>query len=138
MSGSNEKKLVLSSTFEEMKRVQPFVKELTKWANLGDNDSNRIMLTLSEAVNNAIMHGNNEDPDKNAYINVTLGDNRTMSINVRDEGDGFDPEEVPNPLKDENLLNEGGRGIYLMKQYADKVQFADGGREIIMTFDLDN
>ena len=138
MSGSNEKKLVLSSTFEEMKRVQPFVKELTKWANLGDDDSNRIMLTLSEAVNNAIMHGNNEDPDKKAYINVTLGDNRTMSINVRDEGDGFDPEEVPNPLKDENLLNEGGRGIYLMKQYADKVQFADSGREIIMTFDLDN
>ncbi len=138
MSGSNEKKLVLNSSFEEMKRVQPFVKELTEWADLDDDDYNRIMLTLSEAVNNAIMHGNNEDPDKNAYINVTLGDDRTMLINVRDEGDGFDPEDIPNPLKEENLLNEGGRGIYLMRQYADKVQFTDGGREIIMTFNLDN
>lgn len=138
MSGSNEKKLVLSSSFDQMERVQPFVKELTEWANLGDEDSNRIMLTLSEAVNNAIMHGNNEDPDKNAYINVTLGDNRTMSINVRDEGEGFDPEDVPNPLKEENLLNEGGRGIYLMKQYADEVQFGDSGRKITMIFHLED
>jgi len=138
MSGSNEKKLVLSSSFDQMERVQPFVKELTEWANLADEYSNRIMLTLSEAVNNAIMHGNNEDPDKNAYINVTLGDNRTMSINVRDEGEGFDPEDVPNPLKEENLLNEGGRGIYLMKQYADEVQFGDSGRKITMIFHLED
>ena len=138
MSGSNEKKLVLSSSFDQMKRVQPFVKELTEWADLGDEDSNRIMLTLSEAVNNAIMHGNNEDPEKKAYIHVTLSDDRTMSINVRDEGEGFDPEDVPNPLKEENLLNEGGRGIYLMKQYADEVQFEDEGREIKMVFRLEN
>ncbi|NGP89347.1 ATP-binding protein [Fodinibius halophilus] len=137
MSGSSEKKLVLSSSFDQMERVPPFVEELRSWANLSDDDFNRIMLTLSEAVNNAIVHGNDQDPSKNAYITVSL-DNRTLSISVRDEGNGFNPDEIPDPLKEENLLNEGGRGIYLMEQYADDIQFADHGRQVTVTFHLDN
>lgn len=139
MPESTEKKLVLSSSFDEMDRVQPFVKELQDWAEFKDDDFNRIMLALSEAVNNAIIHGNNEDPDKNVYINVILDDdpeNRTLKISVRDEGEGFNPTEIPDPIKDENLLNEGGRGIYLMEQYADDITFSDEGRKVTITFHL--
>ncbi|WP_138430584.1 ATP-binding protein [Fodinibius saliphilus] len=137
MSGFSEKNLILSSTFDQMERIPPFVDELKTWADLEEEDFNRILLTLSEAVNNAIVHGNEQDPDKNTYINVKLND-RTLSISIRDEGDGFDPSDTPDPLKEENLLNEGGRGIYLMEQYADEIQFNDEGREVSVIFYLDD
>ena len=139
MSKIEVKKLTLQSTFEELDRIESFVDELQEWANLGEEDYNRIMLTLSEAVNNAILHGNEEDPDKNVHIAATLeSDQQIMRISVEDEGSGFDPEELPNPLKDENLLNEGGRGVYLIKQYADNVEFKKEGTKVTITYRLSN
>jgi serine/threonine-protein kinase RsbW len=138
MSSSNTKSLVLSSKFEEMNRLEPFVDNLKKWAGFSEEDSNRIMLTLSEAVNNAIMHGNKQDPRKQVFIQTTWNkEEGTLQISIEDEGDGFNPEEVPNPLKDENLLNEGGRGIYLIKQYADDIQFSENGTKVTITFHLE-
>lgn len=137
MPGSKKKTLVLNSSFEEMERLQPYVEELQKWADFGNDDFNRIMLALSEAVNNAIIHGNNQDPDKKVYINVSLED-RSLTLSVRDEGEGFDPASIPDPLKEENLLKEGGRGIYLIKQYADDVRFSEEGRKVVITFHLHN
>lgn len=137
MSGSNKKKLVLDSSFEEMERVQPFVKELQEWAEFSDDDFNRIMLAVSEAVNNAIIHGNKENPDKKTYVDASLK-GRTLKISIQDEGEGFNPQDISDPLKEENLLNEGGRGIYLIKQYSDKVQFSKGGTNVTITFHLEN
>lgn len=139
MSFSDSKNLVLNSKFEELNKLDPFVQELKEWANFDEEDSNRIMLTLSEAVNNAIMHGNKEDPDKEVQIETKLNrNNQVLKITVEDEGEGFNPDEIPDPLKEENLLNEGGRGIYLIKQYADDTQFLNSGRKIIITFHLDD
>jgi serine/threonine-protein kinase RsbW len=135
MAASNNKKLVLDSSFEEMEQIQPFVKELQQWAHFGEEDFNRIMLALSEAVNNAIVHGNKENPNKNVYVNTSLKD-RTLTVNIQDEGKGFNPDTISDPLKEENLLNEGGRGIYLIKQYADDVQFSKGGTKVAVTFHL--
>lgn len=137
MSEVRKKSLKLSSSFEEMERVEPFAEELQEWADFGNDDFNRIMLALSEAVNNAIMHGNKQDPDKNVYIKVML-ENRTLTISVRDEGEGFDPSSIPDPLKEENLLKEGGRGIYLIGQYADEIEFENEGRKAVITFELDS
>lgn len=139
MSFSDTKKLVLSSKFEEMNRIEPFVQKLQDWAGFSEEDSNRIMLTLSEAVNNAIIHGNKENPDKQVQIQTSLNrDEQILEISVEDEGEGFDPNNIPDPLKEENLLNEGGRGIYLIKQYADNTQFFDNGRKVVITFHLDD
>lgn len=139
MSSSDKKNLVLNSTFEEMNKLEPFVDDLKSWAGFDDEDSNRIMLTLSEAVNNAIIHGNQQDPEKQVFIQTILNkEKQTLQISIEDEGDGFSPEEVPNPLKDENLLNEGGRGIYLIKQYADDIQFSENGTKVTITFYLDD
>lgn len=139
MSLSDTKNLVLSSKFEEMNRLEPFVDELKQWANFGEEDSSRIMLTLSEAVNNAIMHGNQENPEKEVVIHTTLDrDQRILKISVEDEGEGFNPDDLPDPLKDENLLNEGGRGIYLIKQYADDINFAKNGSKVTITFHLNS
>jgi serine/threonine-protein kinase RsbW len=138
MSLSDTKKLVLSSKFEEMNRLESFIDELREWAGFGDEDSSRIMLTLSEAVNNAIMHGNQEDPDKQVVVLSKWDkDNQILEISIEDEGQGFDPEEIPDPLKEENLLNEGGRGIYLIEQYADDIAFSKEGTKVTITFQLD-
>lgn len=139
MSLSDTKKLVLSSKFEEMERLEPFINELQEWAGFGDEDSSRIMLTLSEAVNNAIMHGNDEDPDKQVVVLSTWDkDNQTLQVSVEDEGEGFDPDELPDPLKEENLMNEGGRGVYLIEQFADKVKFSKEGTKITILFKLES
>jgi serine/threonine-protein kinase RsbW len=139
MSKSDTKKLVLDSKFEEMERLEPFINELKQWADINDEDSSRIMLSLSEAVNNAIIHGNNKDPEKQVVVHSALDEeNRILTISVEDEGEGFDPEEIPDPLKEENLLNESGRGVYLIRQYADELQFSEGGSKATIIFQLDN
>jgi serine/threonine-protein kinase RsbW len=139
MSKSDTNKLVLDSKFEQMERLEPFIDELQQRADIDDEDSGRIMLALSEAVNNAIIHGNNEDPEKQVVVLSTLDkENRTLTISVEDEGEGFDPEEIPDPLKEENLLNEGGRGVYLIRQYADELQFSKGGSKATIIFQLSN
>ncbi len=139
MSASDSKKLVLSSTFDEMNRLEPYVNELKNWAQFGEEDFNRIMLTLSEAVNNAILHGNDEDPDKQVHINSILdNENKLLKISVEDEGDGFDPDDLPDPLKEENLMNESGRGVYLIEQYADDIQFTKNGTKVTITFQLED
>lgn len=139
MSKANTQKLVLDSKFEEMERLEPFINELKQWADFDDEDAGRIMLALSEAVNNAIIHGNNQNPGKQVIILSTFDEeNRTLAISVEDEGEGFDPEEIPDPLKEENLLNEGGRGVYLIKQYADELQFSEGGSIATIIFQLDS
>lgn len=138
MSKPDTKKLVLDSKFEEMERLEPFINELVEWADVDDKNSSRIMLALSEAVNNAIIHGNNEDPEKQVVVLSTLDEeNRILTISVEDEGEGFDPEEIPDPLKEENLLNESGRGVYLIKQYADDLKFMKGGAKATIVFKLD-
>lgn len=131
------KKLILDSTFEEMERIEPYVQDLKAWADFDDEDFNRIMLTLSEAVNNAIMHGNKQDANKQVVIQTALDNKKKLlTVSVEDEGDGFDPEDIPDPLKDENLMNQSGRGVYLIKQYADDIQFSDGGSTVTISFNI--
>lgn len=137
MSKIDTKKLVLESKFEEMERLEPYIEELQSWVGFDDEESSRIMLTLSEAVNNAIMHGNNENPEKQVVVLSTLDEqNQILTISVEDEGKGFNPDEIPDPLKDENLLNEGGRGVYLIEQYADELQFSKGGSKVTISYKL--
>lgn len=137
MSKTDTRKLVLDSKFDEMERLESFIDELKQWTNFNDEDSSRIMLTLSEAVNNAIVHGNKENPEKKVTVMSRFDpENGILTISVEDEGDGFNPNDIPDPLKEENLLNEGGRGVYLIEQYADDLQFSKGGTKATITFQL--
>lgn len=136
MSPTDKKKLTLNSSLEEIERLEPFLNELQQWAGFDDEDRSQIMLVLSEAVSNAIVHGNQQNIDKKVFIEAERTA-KILKVTVRDEGEGFNPHSLPNPLKEENLLNEGGRGVYLIKQYADDTQFSKGGTEITVTFHLD-
>ncbi len=135
MTESTYKEIVLESSFDEVEHLEDYVNELQDWADFKDKDYARIMLTLSEAVTNAIVHGNKENPEKQVTIRSELSDG-TLSITVKDEGAGFDPSNIPDPLKEENLLNIGGRGVYLIKEYADDLQFYENGTKLEMLFKL--
>lgn len=136
MADSTYKEIILDSTFEEVERLENYVNKLQDWIEFNDDDFARIMLTLSEAATNAILHGNKENPNKKVTIRSTVS-NGKLVITVKDEGAGFDPDKIPDPLKEENLLNIGGRGVYLIEEYADNLQFEDNGTKLIMFFDLD-
>lgn len=135
MVNSSYKEITLDSTFDEVERLEDYVNELQEWADFDDDNYARIMLTLSEAATNAILHGNKENPEKKVIIRSELTDG-TLSITVKDEGAGFDPSNIPDPLKEENLLNVGGRGVYLIKEYADDLQFYENGTKLEMLFKL--
>lgn len=135
MTSENTKKMILPSSLEEMDKLDSFVDELQEWASLDQQQRNRIMLPLSEALNNAILHGNQLQEHKSVTVVAELK-NQLLIISVEDEGAGFDPDSVPDPLKEENLLKEGGRGIYLIREYTDDIDFQNNGSKIIMTFNL--
>lgn len=129
-------RLELPSSFEKIERVETYVKKLQEEVGFHNDEFARIMLALSEAVTNAIVHGNKEDASKSVTVRSRMADDALLEISVEDEGEGFDPEEIPDPLKEENLLNEGGRGVYLIEQYSDEMEFSKNGSRVTMRFEL--
>lgn len=129
------RELSLPSKLENLDKVEQFSMELKRWAKLSDERFNDVMLILTEAVTNAIIHGNKQDPAKFVTITTKL-DDQNLTFIIRDEGSGFDPDKVPNPLKEENLLKTGGRGIYLINQYADYVHYSEKGNQVTIIFEL--
>lgn len=86
------------------------------------------VLAVREAVMNAVLHGNKERDDRSVRVEYSLTGEQ-IRIDVTDQGEGFDPGQLHDPLSSENLLREGGRGVYLMRQFMDEVNFLfpDGG-----------
>ena len=91
-----------------------------------------IETALREALANAVRHGCGRDPEKRVQVCVACDDSRGMLIVVRDPGPGFDPSDIPNPVRGENLFSDGGRGIFLINELMDHVSYAEGGTEIRM------
>jgi serine/threonine-protein kinase RsbW len=94
-----------------------------------------ILIAATEAVNNAIVHGNKLDPSKYVMFCVRAHDGEII-ITVKDEGNGFDTSLVQDPRLPQNLLKDGGRGVFLMRQLSSTAEFFDGGRGIKMIFKL--
>ncbi len=128
-------KLELESTYEELERVEGLLNDLQQALGFDDDFYARLMLTVSEAATNAVVHGNDLDNSKKAIILAEVSDS-VLTVTTTDEGNGFDPEAVPNPLDEENLLNTSGRGVFLMQEYADEVEYQNEGRTLILKFNL--
>ena len=105
------------------------VLEQRAWA---EEDILAIELALQEAVANAIRHGCRGDASKQVRCSVSCDDADEVVIVVRDPGSGFDPGAIADPLDTANILKPSGRGIFLISELMDHVQFADGGREVRM------
>ncbi len=90
-----------------------------------------VRLSLEEGLMNAIKHGNQRDVSKSVRVLCLIDDTRAY-IEIEDQGQGFDPRDVPDPLADENLEKASGRGLFLMRQYMSFVEYRAGGRLLVM------
>jgi len=121
--------LNLKSTFEESEKIPDFVDSIRDDCKLDESASETFKLVLSEAVSNAIFHGNKGDENKDVKVKVAVLEN-AITADVIDQGEGFDPDKKENPLKEENLLETSGRGVFLIREFADHTEFKNGGRHI--------
>ncbi len=125
------KSLSIPSVPSNIKLVERFLLDLHDALNLSESILDRIMISITEIVNNSILHGNHCDPSKLVHLYCYCYDDRLDFI-IRDEGDGFVPDDLPDPLDEGNLLKEGGRGVLIVKSMMDHVSFKklDHGMEV--------
>ena len=121
------------SMVENIRMIESFIDNAKERFHLDDDIYGNIMIAVTEAVNNAIKHGNNNNKTKNVYLSLSLDESMIKFI-VKDEGDGFNYDSLPDPTAPENLEKPGGRGIFLMKHLSDEVQFLDNGRTVELRF----
>jgi serine/threonine-protein kinase RsbW len=122
--------LTMRSELNAISHLVDRIMSLVKLSHCAAEDERGVEIALREALANAVLHGNKENMQKKVRINCQVHPGRKLSIVVKDEGSGFDPMEVPDPTKPENIMLEKGRGIHLMKMLMDRVQFDNGGREV--------
>ena len=115
-------RLTLSSKPKNIGRVEGFLKKIDRAAHLDEIQEHKLMIALTEAVNNAILHGNRSNEEKKVRVVCEVQEDGVL-FTVTDEGKGFRPDTVANPLKEENLLKQSGRGIFLMRTLLDRVEF---------------
>lgn len=129
-------RLTLASNPRSIGRIESFLKKIGRAVHLDEIQFHKLMVSLTEAVNNAIVHGNKSHAEKKVQVICELLPGWILLL-IHDEGKGFKPESVGNPLAKENLLRESGRGIFLMRTLMDKVEFEVGksGTEVRLWLD---
>lgn len=132
--------LALASRFENIEVAERALLDLCRRAGWPTDEEYWLVTALREAVANAVRHGNRQDPERLVRLEYTIH-NSSITICVEDEGEGFEPGEVPDPTDPANLLRPSGRGIFYMRQFMNKVEFSptsSGGTAVLMQRDLNN
>ena len=138
MTSGNTVRLDFHSSLGMLDFVQMVSDHIARMTGLDDESVHWVSVAVRESVINAIKHGNRNDATKHVFVEFETGVNAhvpELAIRVRDQGEGFDPEAVANPLDPENLLKSSGRGIFLIRNFMDDVQLQrapEGGMEIRM------
>ena len=133
----NNYHLEVESNAKNLITVEEFVNYFAVDLNINADKIPGLLLAVTEASTNAIIHGNKSDETKLIMIDVTKEDNQLI-IRVKDQGKGFDPNKIPDPTETDNLLKDSGRGIYLMRVYMDDLKFnvTPEGTETILILNL--
>jgi serine/threonine-protein kinase RsbW len=130
--------LKLHSAIEVLDHLQHVSEETCRHVGLDEDAVHWTSMAVRECVINAITHANKSDPTKLVLVDFSVeeqGASRDLVVTVRDQGDGFEPSEVTNPLAPENILSTSGRGIFLVRQFMDSVTYKrrpEGGTEVRM------
>lgn len=123
----------IPSLTDNIRIIESFIDNAKEKFDLNDDIYGNIMISVTESVNNAIKHGNQNEASKNVSISLFLNESQ-ISFKVEDEGQGFDYEDLPDPTAPENIEKPGGRGIFLMKHLADEVVFSNNGSIVELIF----
>jgi len=121
------------SDFSSISTVESLIDQICIDLDVNEDAYGNVLIAVTEAVNNAIQHGNKLN--NNLYVGLFVGDSlNEFCVNVTDEGCGFDYTNLPDPTSPENIEKENGRGIFLMKSLADDIEFEDEGRSVNIYF----
>jgi serine/threonine-protein kinase RsbW len=125
--------LTLPTDFQSLVDVENLVEKVCQIVGIQEDAFGNVLIAVTEAVNNAICHGNNEN---NALlIEVAVADSiNSFCFKIKDQGIGFDYNNLPDPTAPENILKENGRGIFLMRNLSDEVIFNEVGNEVVIYF----
>jgi len=126
-------KIEIPSITENIRIIESFIDNAKERFNLDDDIYGNIMIAVTESVNNAIMHGNKNDRTKNVTLSLSLNNN-VINFRIRDEGIGFDFQNLPDPTSPKNLDKPSGRGVFLMKHLSDEVNFSNNGSMVELSF----
>lgn len=122
---------------ENIRIVESFIDNANDFFNFNEDMYGNIMVSVTEAVNNAIVHGNESNTRKDVTLSLQVDDeNHFVKFIISDEGMGFDHQALPDPTQPENLEKLGGRGIFLMTQLSDGVDFEDNGKTVALSFNI--
>ena len=122
----------IGSTRESIGRITDELLIVAEKAGCDKDELTDLAIALREALANAIIHGNESDPEKRVLIRCYTHEHLGMLVAIRDEGKGFDPDELPDPTHAERIHLHHGRGVYMMRELMDQVMHRKGGREIVL------
>lgn len=127
--------LTIASNPNNLLEVENYLRDIKSDLRIDEMRFPDILISITEAVNNAIIHGNKADESKQVCINMEEKETG-LAISVSDEGKGFDPADIPDPTSPENIECCGGRGVFIMSRLSDKLTFKDNGRTVHMFFKM--
>jgi serine/threonine-protein kinase RsbW len=119
--------------------VEEFVIGIAQENNIDEEHFTNLALSVAEAASNSVLHGNKLDKSKFVTIDVIINhEEKSMTVILKDEGDGFNIDKVPDPTAPENILKESGRGIHIMRSFLAelKYNFTDSGTETILRYEF--
>ncbi len=125
----------IASVPHNITMIEQYLEQVFNEYRISTDHYHNVLIALTEAVNNAITHGNREDASKFVHID-TEHKNRCITFRISDEGRGFDPDSIPDPTLPENIERCGGRGVFLMQRLCKKVIFSDQGRTVTIEFEV--
>ena len=128
--------LTFPSNRSNITLVETFIEEVFEDLKIKDEFYGNILVAVTEAVTNAIIHGNNSNDSKMVIVSVDTPKKNSLVFTIEDEGFGFTPEDVPDPTSPENIEKPHGRGIFLMKHLSDNVRFKNNGSSVSVEFNI--
>ncbi len=130
---TENQKLSINSKSENIILVEKLIEDVCEVFGIPEDHYGNILVAVTEAVNNAIYHGNKANPTKKIEIQFKSKKDH-ISFSIKDQGEGFEFDRLPDPTDPTNLEKPNGRGVFLMKKLAEKVEFEDKGSKVILEF----
>jgi serine/threonine-protein kinase RsbW len=129
-------KISIPSLIENIQVIESFIDNAKESFEIDDDMYGNIMISVTECISNAIIHGNQSNANKMVHLELRMQPN-LLECSIEDEGNGFDYTNLPDPTDPENIEKLGGRGIFLMRNLSDEVKFEENGKKTILSFYLD-
>lgn len=134
-SDSMQQQLSFPSKVENINLIEKLIDDICLEHKVNEDYYGNILIAMTEAVNNAMHHGNKSNPQKECKVTYEITDKK-LTFTVEDEGAGFEFDSLPDPTDPKNIEKPHGRGVFLMKNLSDEIEYSEGGSIVKMVFNI--